>query len=119
VPVPPAPAAPAPVPLHAAELASRRSKCKRAADRAPEVACSICLNHGFEDAWSVGLCGHTFCEVCIFQRLAANGGICPTCRSIVTVAEIVPNFFAPKRARAAPLEAEEGAILSMPTEVVW
>ena len=42
---------------------------------------SICLNPGFEDAWSVGLCGHTFCEACIFQRLAANGGICPTCSS--------------------------------------
>ena len=35
----------------------------------------------------------------------------------MTVAEIVPNHFAPKRARAAPLVAED-AFLSMPTEVV-
>jgi hypothetical protein len=72
VPVPPAPPAPVPVPLHAAELASRRSKCKRAADRALEGACSICLNPASRTP------GASVCAVTPSARRASFSALRPT-----------------------------------------
>ena len=110
---PPASAAAAPPPgavgaLDGVALVERRSMVKRSADREPEKGCSICgFEDGFVDAWSVGTCGHTFCEACIFRWLAKKAS-CPDCRGVIMVAELVPNFHAPKRAR----------VMDMPTELV-
>ena len=99
--------------LDGVALASRRSLAKRSADREPELACSICAHDGFDNAWSIGVCGHTFCEDCIFHWLT-NKATCPDCRTVVSVMELVPNHHAPKRARPA----EPEVVLSMPTEIV-
>jgi len=67
------------------------------------VTCPICLET-FADAHCVATCGHTFCHACASAALDASGTAeedamdvgerrakCPTCSSVFTSAQLVPN----------------------------
>ena len=92
------------------------------------VTCPICLDP-FTDAHCVATCGHTFCHGCASAALDAaaaaprDGGVdagvsarCPTCSSMFTSAQLVPNAAVNAMVAAMKLGASEAAAASTSAE---
>ena len=92
------------------------------------VTCPICLEP-FTDAHCVATCGHTFCHGCASAALdaaaaaprdgGADAGVsarCPTCSSMFTSAQLVPNAAVNAMAAAMKSGASEAAAASTSAE---